>query len=234
MLRVRGIDAYYDRSHVLHDISLEVGDNQIVALLGRNGAGKSTTIKSIMGVSPPETTGDVEYNGHSLSGKPSDEVFGHRISWVPETRRVFPNLTVADNLTLGSNSDDPNFESIYDLFPRLEERRNQKAGTLSGGEQQMLTIGRALISEPDLLLVDEPFEGLMPQLVTQFAATLRNLRERNLSMLIAEQRVELTLELADFVYIIDSGEIVFSDDPEVVLDDEELQERYLGVRERAE
>jgi len=233
MLEIHSLDGYYDKSHVLHDVSLSVDGDETVALLGRNGAGKTSTIRSIMGVEI-RTEARITFQGEQIEGFPPDERCRLGIGWVPERRRVFPNLSVMDNLRMGEQrKHDPKtseaYELVFDLFPRLEERTNQKAGTMSGGEQQMLSIGRALISEPDLLLVDEPLEGLMPTLVSDIADILRSLKERDITMLIAEQRTQLTLEITDTAYIIENGEIVYEGASEALAADRELQERHLGV-----
>jgi branched-chain amino acid transport system ATP-binding protein len=231
MLTVESLNAYYKQSHILRDLSLQVENNQTVTLLGRNGAGKTTTIRSIMGISSPRTEGHIEFNEHSLTDIPSNEIFDLGISWVPEERRVFPNLTVESNLQMGegSSTTEENYEQVYNLFPRLDERRSQKAGTMSGGEQQMLTIGRALLSDPDLLLVDEPLEGLMPALVTDLEEVLRDLGSWDVSILIAEQQTATVLDIADRAYIIEKGQMVYEGDASELATDEDAQQRYLGV-----
>lgn len=231
MLTLTDVNAYYDKSHILHDVTLEVGDDEIVALLGRNGAGKTTTIGSVMGV-VPRIEGTITFGDEDIAKLPPDEVFHRGISWIPERRRIFTNLTVKENLKMGENAETPDtdYEEIFELFPRLQERIDQKTGTMSGGEQQMLTIGRALLSDPDLLLVDEPFEGLMPTLVNEVVEVLSELQSRNISMLLTEQNTEKTLPLADRVYIISSGEIVFEGAPDDLAADEDLQRQYLGVQ----
>lgn len=232
LLELDDIHAYYGKSHILHGISLSVGDNEAVALLGRNGAGKTTTIQSVMGVTP-RVEGDITLRGERITGKEPDGVFNSGISWIPEQRRIFSNLTVADNLRMGlkkgGRGEDP-YERIYELFPRLEERTMQKAGTLSGGEQQMLTIARGLLSDPDILLIDEPFEGLMPKYVNNFADVIRELKEQNRAMLIASQKTQKVLELVDRVYLMEAGQIHYSGSAEDLADDEETQREYLGVQ----
>jgi len=233
LLDLEGVHAYYGKSHILSGISLSVGENEAVGLLGRNGAGKTTTIRSIMGVEP-RVEGEISLRDERITGFPPNEIFKSGISWIPEERRVFTNLTVAENVRMGLNGDgrsrDNPYDRIFDLFPRLQERRNQKAGTLSGGEQQMLTIARGLLSEPDILLIDEPFEGLMPKYVNDFADVIRELKEDELAMLIASQKTNEVLDLIDRVYIIEAGQIRYSSTAEDLEDDEELQEEYLGVR----
>lgn len=232
MLELHDVDAYYGQSHVLRDLSIDIGDDEIVALLGRNGAGKSTTIRSVMR-SGPRVTGEIRVDGTSVVDATPEQVFDLGVSWVPEERRVFPNLTVEENLRMGvrdSGAVPEAYEEVFDLFPRLQERLNQRAGTMSGGESQMLAIGRALVSSPRLLLVDEPFEGLMPKLVDEVVETIQTLADRELSMLIAEQRTDLTLEMADRAYVIEKGELQYAGDASTLAEDQELQETYLGVR----
>lgn len=233
MLEIRSLDGYYDKSHVLHDVTLSVEDDEAVALLGRNGAGKTSTIRSIMGVEI-RTEGTITLAGEEVGDLPPDDRSRRGIAWVPERRRIFPNLTVNENLRMGEQRKHDRetseaYAQVFDLFPRLEERRQQKAGTMSGGEQQMLSLGRALIAEPDLLLVDEPFEGLMPTLVDDIADILKDLKSRDLTMLIAEQQTERTLQITDRAYIIENGDIVYDGPSEELLADRELQKQYLGV-----
>ena len=232
MLELDHVDAYYDKSHVLHDVSMRVDHDQVVALLGRNGAGKTTTIKSIMGVTPPTVEGSIRFEDEAIQGLPPEAVYKKGISWVPEERRLFPNLSVEENLRLAANRvDGRDRESVYDLFPRIEERLEQRAGTLSGGEQQMLAIGRAMLSDPSLLLVDEPFEGLMPSLVVDMVDALGTLRDEDaLSIILSGQNLGEILSLSDYTYVLDGGEVKLAEVPDVLLADEELQETHLGVK----
>lgn len=232
MLELDSVDGYYGKSHILKELSFKVDANEIVALLGRNGAGKTTTCRGIMGVLP-RVEGQITMDGENITGLSPDKVYNHGIAWIPERRRIFPNLTVGENLEMGLN--DPSqrearFKEVFDLFPRLEERIHQQGGTMSGGEQQMLAIGRALVSQPALLLVDEPFEGLMPALVDDVAEAVAELSQKDIAMLIADQKTDETLELADRAYIIENGHVVHADDAERIATDPELQERYLGVQ----
>jgi len=232
MLTVDSINAYYGKSHILHDLLMQVDSNEIVALLGRNGAGKTTTCKSIIGVIP-RLEGRISINDQEISGLPSDKVYNHGIAWIPERRRIFSNLTVIENLEMGLSDQskrEERLQEVFDLFPRLEERSGQQGGTMSGGEQQMLAIGRALISQPDLMLVDEPFEGLMPTLVNDVADALAELAQKDIAMLIADQKTDQTLKLADRAYIIESGRIKHEDEAAAIASDVELQEQYLGVK----
>jgi branched-chain amino acid transport system ATP-binding protein len=232
MLELDSVDGYYDKSHILKDLSLNVDSNEIVALLGRNGAGKTTTCRAIMGVLP-RVEGRISMKGKDITGQTPDNVYKSGIAWIPERRRIFANLTVAENLEMGLTDHDQResrFAEVFELFPRLEERLEQKGGTMSGGEQQMLAIGRALVSDPDLILVDEPFEGLMPSLVDDVADAVDELAQKDIAMIIADQQTDKALDLADRAYIIENGSIVHEDDAESVTGDQELLERYLGVQ----
>lgn len=231
MLEIDSLHAYYGKSHVLEGLSLNVSSDEIVALMGRNGAGKTTTIRSILGF-VPRVEGMIEFDSNSIIHEPPENVFNHGITWIPERRRIFSNLTVADNIRMGMTPDTETeqVKRVYDLFPRLDERRSQQAGTMSGGEQQMLAIARALTSDPDLLLVDEPFEGLMPTLIPEIAEVLGDLGSEGMAMLIADQKAKATLDLADRVYVIERGSIVVSDTPDRLREDDAIREQYLGVR----
>jgi branched-chain amino acid transport system ATP-binding protein len=231
MLEIDSLHAYYGKSHVLEGLSLNASSDEIVALMGRNGAGKTTTIRSILGF-VPRVEGMIEFEGNSIIHEPPENVFNRGITWIPERRRIFSNLTVADNIRMGMTPDTETeqVKRVYDLFPRLDERRSQQAGTMSGGEQQMLAIARALTSDPDLLLVDEPFEGLMPTLIPEIAEVLGDLGSEGMAMLIADQKAKATLDLADRVYVIERGSIVVSDTPDRLREDDAIREQYLGVR----
>jgi branched-chain amino acid transport system ATP-binding protein len=231
MLEIDSLHAYYGKSHVLEGLSLNVSSDEIVALMGRNGAGKTTTIRSILGF-VPRVEGMIEFEGNSIIHESPENVFNRGITWIPERRRIFSNLTVADNIRMGMTPDTETeqVKRVYDLFPRLDERRSQQAGTMSGGEQQMLAIARALTSDPDLLLVDEPFEGLMPTLIPEIAEVLGDLGSEGMAMLIADQKAKATLDLADRVYVIERGSIVVSDTPDRLREDDAIREQYLGVR----
>jgi branched-chain amino acid transport system ATP-binding protein len=232
MLELDNVNGYYDKSHILKDLSFEVDANEIVALLGRNGAGKTTTFRGIMGVLP-RIEGRISMHGNDITGQTPDKVYNSGIAWIPERRRIFANLSVEENLEMGLSDPDhreERFREVFELFPRLEERLDQQGGTMSGGEKQMLAIGRALVSDPDLLLVDEPFEGLMPSLVDDVADAVDELSEKDIAMILADQQTEESLDLADRAYIIENGEIVHEDDADSIAADEELQERYLGVQ----
>ncbi|WP_121823124.1 ABC transporter ATP-binding protein [Halostella salina] len=233
MLSVDGIDTHYGESHVLFDVSLSVGRGEVVALVGRNGAGKTTTLRSIMCLTPV-TSGEITKDGEPIHGLEPHGVRKRGVSWVPEERRVFGDLTVEENLRLAAHSGDggdDRFEDVYERFPRLDERRDQKAGTMSGGEQQMLAIARGLLGpETDLLLLDEPSEGLAPQIVDDVADIIRDLNEDGVTILLVEQNAEMALELADRAYVLETGEVVHDAPAGELLADREAMESYLGVK----
>ncbi|MBV9974797.1 MAG: ABC transporter ATP-binding protein [Hyphomicrobiales bacterium] len=209
MLEVRGLNAYYGDSHILFDISLRVERNEVIALIGRNGAGKSTTLKSLMGVVRPHT-GSVRFDGQEIAGKKSHTIAQTGMQLVHEDRRIFGSLNVEENLVLAAISA-PNkwpLERIYDMFPRLKLRRGSRGTDLSGGEQQMLAIARALIRDPKIILLDEPFEGLAPVIVRDLMAACRKLVEAGQTMVLVEQNLAATLALAQRAYIINNGHIV--------------------------
>ena len=233
MLAVNDIHTYYGLAHVLQGVSLTVEDGQIVALLGRNGAGKSTTLKSTMGLTPP-SRGRVVFDGRDLVGLPTHLIARLGISWVPEERRIFPQLSVQENLrvsVLGRKPADPAaaLEGVYEMFPRLRERARQDGRSLSGGEQQMLALARALIAEPRLLLIDEPTQGLAPNLVTGIASSLLRIKGQGLSVLLVEQNSRVALEIADRVYLIDHGVIQFGGSADELKADQGLQRQFLTV-----
>jgi branched-chain amino acid transport system ATP-binding protein len=245
LLSVDGIDAYYGESHILRRLSLEVRESDICALLGRNGAGKTTTLRSIAGVRPPNIRrGDIRFKDETITELTTEDIAMKGISIVPEERRVFPNLTVSENLhlpqvsrnwsnvvrrKLGVVPDTRPLEEIYDAFPRLDERREQDAGTLSGGEQQMLAIARALRQNPDLLMLDEPYEGLAPQIIEDVEDAIRRINEEGTTVLLVEQNAAAALKIADGSYVIDQGEMVFQGTAEELRQDDETRQRYLGV-----
>lgn len=230
MLEVSGIHTYYGLSHVLFDVSLEVMRGEIVCLLGRNGAGKSTIIKSIMGLTPPRR-GKVTYLGDDITCIKPYQAARRGIGFVPDDRRVFADLTVGENLEISERNTLRQGawtkDKVYDFFPPLAHIDSRKAGLLSGGEQQMLTIGRALITNPELLLLDEPTEGLAPLIVKMLKERIRELRDHGLTVLLAEQNQRVALELSDRGYIIDNGVIRFAGSIETLRDNEEIRRRYL-------
>jgi branched-chain amino acid transport system ATP-binding protein len=228
-LLVDDIHTYYGLAHVLQGVSLSVGDGEIVALLGRNGAGKSTTLKSILGVTPPRR-GRIEYDGRSLVGLPTHRVARCGIGWVPEERRIFADLTVEENLRVAGLARPAGApEEMYALFPRLRERRRVAGRSLSGGEQQMLALARALLARPRLLLIDEPTQGLAPNLVASIAGSLLRIKEQGLAMLLVEQNTRVALEIADRAYLIDQGVIRFEGSAADVRADRALQRQYLAL-----
>lgn len=231
MLEIRDIHTYYGDSYVLQGLSLNVGQGEVVTLLGRNGVGKTTTIRSIVGFTPARQ-GAVLYKGEDITHEPTYRIARRGVGLVPQGRRIFGSLTVIEQLTLGADPNAGNhwtLERVYELFPRLEERRRQRATTLSGGEQSMLAIARALMTNPDLLLMDEPTEGLAPLLVAQVAEAIVRLKDRDQSILLVEQDLSLALQVADRIYVMSKGAIVFEGSPDELRNREDIQSRYLGV-----
>ena len=230
LLEVHGLNTYYGDSHILFDVSLEVARNEVVALLGRNGAGKSTTLKSLMGVVTPQS-GSILFDGVEIAGQKSHVVAQAGMQLVPEDRRIFGSLNVEENLILAGLTAPQRWplERVYAMFPRLKERRGSRGTDLSGGEQQMLAIARALVREPKILLLDEPFEGLAPIIVRDLLATCRTLAEAGQTILIVEQNISAALTLADRIYIINNGHIVEALTAQAVRDQPELLHRHLGV-----
>jgi branched-chain amino acid transport system ATP-binding protein len=227
-LVVEDVHAYYGDSHVLHGVSLRVGAGEAVALLGRNGAGKTTMIRSIVGFTPPRQ-GRIVYDDEAISGWPAYRIARRGLALVPQGRRIFAPLSVRENLLLGARRDGFTLERIFQLFPRLAERQAQEGGTLSGGEQQMLAIGRALLTNGRMLLLDEPSEGLAPLIVREIGRIVRALKSERLSILLVEQNYHLALEVADRVYVMNKGQIVYEGTPASLGADEDVKRRYLGV-----
>jgi branched-chain amino acid transport system ATP-binding protein len=230
MLEVRDIHTYYGDSHILQGISLTMERGQVVGILGRNGMGKTTLIRSIIGFTPPRR-GKVFFKGRDITGWPSNRVVGLGLGLVPQGRRVFPSLTVEENLAVADkrNSGPWTFERLMDLFPRLRERREGRAGKLSGGEQQMLAIARALITNPELLLMDEPTEGLAPILVRDVGRVIGDLKSSGLSILLVEQHLPMALSVADHIHVLSRGRIVHSSSPADLLANAEVRSRFLGL-----
>lgn len=234
MLKISDLRTGYNGGEIVHGISLEVPDNQIVAIVGGNGAGKSTLIKAITGLIPL-TSGTAEYNGEKLNGLSPDKIMQKGVCLVPEGRQLFPNMTVEDNLDIGSCTKESrkrrkeNKEEMFQIFPRLLERRRQLTGTLSGGEQQMVAMARALMSTPKLLIMDEPSWGLAPILVTEMFQTIEMIRDRGTAILIVEQNVGKTLSISDWGYVIENGTVVMQDVGKKLLQDESLKKAYLGI-----
>jgi len=230
LLEVDGLNSYYGDSHILFDVSLRVERNEVVALLGRNGAGKSTTLKSLMGVVTPRS-GKVVFNGRNVAGQKSHAIARAGMQLVHEDRRIFGSLNVEENLVLAGLSAPKRWpiERIWEMFPRLKERRTSRGTDLSGGEQQMLAIGRALIRDPQLILLDEPFEGLAPVIVQDLLATCRRLAEAGQTIVVVEQNITAALTLADRVYILNNGHIVESMPKQALQAQPEILHRQLGV-----
>jgi len=229
LLQVDAIHSYYGKSHILQGVSLSVPPGSVVTLLGRNGAGKSTTLKTIAGVIAPRQ-GAVRYGGRDIAGLPAHKVAGLGVCLVPEHRGIFKLLTVEENLRLGMRRDSPwQLDDIYRIFPRLKERRRNGGGQLSGGEQQMLAIGRALMNHPRVLMLDEPVEGLAPVIVEEIVAQIRLIKQAGVSILLVEQNLEVCTQLADRHFIIEQGVIVYEGGNEAFLADENVKDRYLGV-----
>jgi len=230
MLHVNDIHTYYGDSHVLQGISLKMESGQVLGILGRNGMGKTTLIRSIIGFTPPRA-GQVFFKERDITAWPSNRVIKLGLGLVPQGRRVFPSLSVLENLTVADkrNGGPWTVERVMELFPRLRERRENRAGKLSGGEQQMLAIARALMTNPELLLMDEPTEGLAPLLVREVGRVIENLKSEGLSILLVEQNLPLALHVADQVHVLSRGRIVHSCSPQALWTNEEIKGRYLGL-----
>ncbi len=230
LLEVEGLNSYYEDSHILFDVSLNVERHEVVALLGRNGAGKSTTLKSLMGVVTPRA-GSIRFDGAEIAGKKSHDIARAGMQLVHEDRRIFGSLNVEDNIILAGLTAQNRWplERVYDMFPRLKERRGSRGTDLSGGEQQMLAIARALVREPKLLLLDEPFEGLAPVIVQNLLATCRRLAEDGQTILLVEQNISAAMLLADRAYIINNGHIVEQRTTQELRDQPDVLHRHLGV-----
>ena len=233
MLEIRNLHAGYGKMQVLHGIDIEIGTGEIVALLGSNGAGKSTLNNNISGLYKP-TSGQIFFEDIDITGLRSEKVIDFGIIQVPEGRRIFPNMTVFENLELGGyrrgkSKRTKNIEWVVGVFPRLSERFGQMAGTLSGGEQQMLAVGRAMMADPSLLILDEPSLGLSPLLVDEMFTLIKNLNESGLSIFLVEQNVMQSLEIATRAYVIENGCVVLSGDANSLINDPELKKTYLGL-----
>lgn len=230
LLQVANLQAYYGKSHVLHGVDLTVGEGEIVCLLGRNGVGRSTTAKAIMGL--VDCTGMVRFKGRDLMGEKAFRIARAGIGYVPEDRQVFPTLTVYENLLLGLKGKNPGrwrFEDMYALFPRLHERRDTQAGVLSGGEQQMLTLARTMMGDPDLVIIDEPTEGLAPLIVALVADFLRTLRTHGTSVLLIEQKLTIALEVSQRAYVMGHGHLVFEGTPEALRANKSIRQEWLEL-----
>ena len=229
ILQVENVDAFYGIGHILHGLSLNVGESEVVALLGRNGAGKTTTLRCIAGLTPPRR-GAIRYQGRSIAGDPPHRIARMGIALVPETRDIFSYLTVKENLVIGQRTGSRwRMETVLERFPKLAERLANKGRELSGGEQQMLAIARELLTGPELLLLDEPSQGLAPLVVNAVMDTIRGLKAERVSMLLVEQNAEMALQLADRVYVIDHGTVVFEGTPAALRAERQVTATYLGV-----
>jgi branched-chain amino acid transport system ATP-binding protein len=232
MLKVNNLHAFYGKSHVLHGVHFEVRSGEIVALLGRNGSGRSTTVKTVMGL--VDGTGSVNWRGTEMLGRKAFEIAHAGIGYVPENRDIFPTLTVHQNLMLGEKGRGKSkprwgFDDMYGMFPRLKERQHTEAGVLSGGEQQMLTLCRTLMGDPELIMIDEPTEGLAPKIVEQVADYLRELKRRGISVLLVEQKLTIALEVADRCLVMGHGQIVFEGTPTDLRANAYIRKEWLEV-----
>jgi branched-chain amino acid transport system ATP-binding protein len=231
MLRLSDVHGYYGKSHVLHGVNFQVGTGEIVALLGRNGSGRSTTVKAIMGL--VDCTGSITWGERQILGCKAFEIAHAGIGYVPENRDIFPTLTVHQNLLLGQKGRQQNgrwgFDDMYGMFPRLKERQHTEAGVLSGGEQQMLTLCRTLMGDPDLIMIDEPTEGLAPKIVELVAEYLRELKRRGIAVLLVEQKLTIALEVADRCLVMGHGQIVFEGTPADLRANAYIRKEWLEV-----
>jgi len=231
MLKVDNLHAFYGKSHVLHGVSFEVGQGEIVALLGRNGSGRSTTAKAIMGM--VDCTGSVDWKGTQALGRKPYEIAHLGIGYVPENRDIFPKITVHQNLMLGQKKANQHsrwsFDDMYAMFPRLKERQHTEAGVLSGGEQQMLTLCRTLMGDPDLIIIDEPTEGLAPKIVELVGEYLKKLKDRGVSVLLIEQKLTIAMAISDRALVMGHGSIVFQGTPDSLRADAYTRKEWLEV-----
>ncbi|GAB1386808.1 ABC transporter ATP-binding protein [Melaminivora sp.] len=231
MLKVDKLHAYYGKSHVLHGVNFEVRPGEIVALLGRNGSGRSTAAKAVMGL--VDWQGQITWNGQDLAGKKAYEIAHLGLGYVPESRDVFPNLTVQQNLLLGQKGSGKgsrwSFDDMYAMFPRLGERRNVEAGVMSGGEQQMLTLCRTLMGDPDLIIIDEPTEGLAPKIVELVGEYLTRLKDKGIAVLLIEQKLTIAMTISDRALVMGHGSIVFSGSPDELRANAHVRKEWLEV-----
>lgn len=234
LLEMKGVSVNYGKVSAVRDISVSVPEGKIVTIIGGNGAGKTTTLRAMSGM-VPLAGGEIHFQGARIDGLPSDKVVAHGIAHVPEGRRIFPDMTVEENLRTGAflRRDKPaietDLEGVFSRFPRLKERRRQMAKTMSGGEQQMLAIGRALMSAPKLLLMDEPSMGLAPVIVEEIAVIIEEINAQNLSVVLVEQNAELALELANYAYVLETGNMALEGPANELHDNEHVRAAYLGI-----
>ena len=233
MLKVNDLHAYYGKSHILQGVNLEVGEGEIVSLLGRNGVGRSTTCKAIMGEVEPK--GSIQFRGEELAGRKSYEIAKKGIGYVPENRDIFPGLTTRQNLMLGIKPGQKDgdgrwkMEDMFDMFPNLRERADVDASLMSGGEKQMLTVCRALMGDPDFIMIDEPTEGLAPKIVEQVGDLLLQIAERGVSILLVEQKLTIAMRVTNRVYVMGHGHMVFEGTPEDLKNNAEIRQEWLEV-----
>ena len=230
LLEVRDLHAFYGKSHVLHGVNLRVGRGEIVSLLGRNGVGRSTTVKAVMG--QLDATGSVVFNDEQILGLPAFRIAHKGLGYVPESRDIFPTLTVEQNLLLGEKKTKASrwsIDNMYQMFPRLRERQHTQAGVLSGGEQQMLTLCRTLMGDPDLIMIDEPTEGLAPKIVELVAEYLLALKARGISVLLVEQKLDIAMKISERVYVMGRGTIVFEGTPAQLRENAIVRKEWLEV-----
>ncbi|MFZ6772522.1 ABC transporter ATP-binding protein [Undibacterium sp. SXout7W] len=234
LLDIKNLNAFYGKSHVLHGVDMHVNPGEIVSLLGRNGVGRSTTVKATMG--QVDATGSILFKGEEIIGMKAFQIAHKGLGYVPENRDIFPSLTVEQNLILGEKSSSGkgkknrwSIEDMYQMFPRLKERRNTAAGVMSGGEQQMLTLCRTLMGDPDLIMIDEPTEGLAPKIVELVGEYLKELKNRGISVLLVEQKLAIALEISQRVYVMGHGSIVFEGSPADLRANDNIRKEWLEV-----
>ncbi len=231
MLQVNDLHAYYGKSHILQGVSFDVKEGEIVSLLGRNGVGRSTTCKAIMGDVPPE--GSIKFRGEEIAGLKAHEIAHKGLGYVPENRDIFPTMSVRENLLLGMKKANREgrwkIEDMFDMFPNLRERADNDGGVLSGGEQQMLTMCRTLMGDPDLVMIDEPTEGLAPKLVEQVGKLLEEIASRGISILLVEQKLTIALKISHRVFVMGHGHMVFEGTPDELRDNEQIRQEWLEV-----
>lgn len=231
MLKVTDLHAYYGKSHILQGVDFHISEGEIVSLLGRNGVGRSTTVKTIMGEVAAQ--GSILFKGEEIAGKKSFEIAHRGLGYVPENRDIFPSLTVRQNLTLGMKSTKPqgrwNIEEMFSMFPNLGERADVHGGVLSGGEQQMLCMCRTLMGDPDMIMIDEPTEGLAPKIVEQLALLLQEIANRGVAILLVEQKLSIALKISNRLYVMGHGKIVYEGNPESLLKADDVRAEWLEV-----